>query len=203
MPERIKVSLSLLKNGSLKIFLLVVSALVLQSCYSSTAVKGTPVKDLVLEEEDSPAKQAKTQASKEEIGKMSSVKENTVFVEIEGVPEGFPLPIYQGTKIVVSDVKRGDDGSPNEFTITGESQHPDIKGVGQYYREALEKAGFVINNDQTQDMGELLASRSPESAAKMKGKLSVKLEASSPTSEASVVLMESSLEHASSLHLGL
>ena len=61
--------------------------LIFQSCYSSVAVKGTPVKELAPKREDVAARRADREAEKEAVYKLSSVKENEVFVEIEGVPE--------------------------------------------------------------------------------------------------------------------
>ncbi|MCP4683612.1 MAG: hypothetical protein GY864_14875 [Desulfobacterales bacterium] len=80
---------SLRKNigsNTLLFLLLLLPALLLQSCYSSTAVKGTPVKDL-LPKEGAAIRKRSQEIEKEELAKMSSVTENTVFMEIDGIPE--------------------------------------------------------------------------------------------------------------------
>jgi polysaccharide export outer membrane protein len=62
--------------------------LVATSCYHDTAIKGTPVKELV--EEGNPAVvkyDVMSQAKLEDIKKMSTVTENTVFSEVSGKPE--------------------------------------------------------------------------------------------------------------------
>jgi polysaccharide export outer membrane protein len=70
---------------SLLSLLLLMPALLIQSCYSSTAVKGTPVKELIKEE--TVVERHMKEAEKEEIAGMSAVKENSVFMEIDGIPE--------------------------------------------------------------------------------------------------------------------
>ena len=60
---------------------------VMQSCYSSTAVKGTPVKDLVMAEDQRVVKVIPTQEEKDEIARMSTTQGNKVFSEISGIYE--------------------------------------------------------------------------------------------------------------------
>lgn len=57
------------------------------ACYSSTAVQGTPVKNLVMAKDQRVIKRIQTQDEIEEITAMSKVSENKVFVELSGVPE--------------------------------------------------------------------------------------------------------------------
>lgn len=65
-----------------------VSAVLFQSCYSSTAVTGTPVNRInETNKEESVTKGRAAQESKEAIREMSKVRENETFAEISGVPE--------------------------------------------------------------------------------------------------------------------
>jgi polysaccharide export outer membrane protein len=57
------------------------------SCSSSTAVMGTPVKELNLTEVKGVGTEVVSRRSREEVAGLSRVKENEVFREIEGVPE--------------------------------------------------------------------------------------------------------------------
>ncbi len=63
------------------------SLLPLPACYSSTAVQGTPVKDLVIARDQRVIKRAQTQEEIDEITRMSRARENRVFTEQSGVPE--------------------------------------------------------------------------------------------------------------------
>jgi protein involved in polysaccharide export with SLBB domain len=58
----------------------------LSSCYSSTAVKGIPVKSITSQEDKSLAK-ALSQAEKKTIDAMSKTKKNDTFIDISGIPE--------------------------------------------------------------------------------------------------------------------
>lgn len=62
-------------------------ALIFQSCYSSVAVKGTPVKELAPKREEVATRRADKEAEKRTVYKLSEVNKNEVFVEIDGVPE--------------------------------------------------------------------------------------------------------------------
>jgi polysaccharide export outer membrane protein len=59
----------------------------IQSCYSSTAIKGTPVKELVITGDKTVTRNIPTQEDREEIVRMSRAKSNKVFKEISGIPE--------------------------------------------------------------------------------------------------------------------
>jgi len=73
---------------SIGILLLPVLALILQSCYSNTAVLGTPVKDLPLSERRLAARKGRLgPEEKAELKAMTQVDQNEVFEEVEGVPE--------------------------------------------------------------------------------------------------------------------
>ena len=76
--------------------------LMMQSCYSSTAVKGTPVKDLAKVRDQKIAKARSTQKDKEAIAKMTAVKRNKVFKEITNLPEYIigPLDVLEITSHV-------------------------------------------------------------------------------------------------------
>ena len=73
--------------------------LMMQACYSSTAVKGTPVKDLAEVRDQKIAKAISTQKDKEAVAKMTEAKENQVFKEISGIPEYIigPLDVLEIT----------------------------------------------------------------------------------------------------------
>ncbi|MBW1702558.1 MAG: polysaccharide export protein [Deltaproteobacteria bacterium] len=62
-------------------------ALIIQSCYSSVAVKGTPVEELALTRDEVTTRKADREAEKEAVYVLSRLKENKVFVEIAGIPE--------------------------------------------------------------------------------------------------------------------
>jgi len=59
----------------------------LQSCYSSTAVKGIPVGDMAPSREDRASKKVIEDVKRKELAAMSRVTENKVFREIDGIPE--------------------------------------------------------------------------------------------------------------------
>lgn len=59
----------------------------LPACYSSTAVRGTPVKDLALSEDQRVLARLPSLEDKDLIREMSRVKENRVFAETAGMPE--------------------------------------------------------------------------------------------------------------------
>ena len=59
----------------------------LPACYSSTAVRGTPVKDLALSEDQRVLGRLPSLEDKDLIREMSRVKENRVFAETAGMPE--------------------------------------------------------------------------------------------------------------------
>ena len=67
--------------------LCLLSVLMFQSCYSSTAVKGTPVKELVPSKEDMVNKNLQRKKERESLARMRRVTENKVFREIDGVSE--------------------------------------------------------------------------------------------------------------------
>jgi polysaccharide export outer membrane protein len=59
----------------------------ISSCSSSTAVKGTPVKELNLTEDKRVVAEVASQENKEAVAQLSRVKENEVFREIAGISE--------------------------------------------------------------------------------------------------------------------
>ena len=72
-------------------FLILLSSVILPlfflSCYSSTAVKGIPVKDLVAAEDKRIFRESAPKEDKETIISMSNIKKNESFADIEGMPE--------------------------------------------------------------------------------------------------------------------
>lgn len=77
------------RSCSLLLILLVFCGLVfsISSCSSSTAVMGTPVKELNLTEGKGVVTEVASQANREEVAQLSRVKKNEVFREIAGVSE--------------------------------------------------------------------------------------------------------------------
>src|SRR4030043_1921234 len=69
------------------ICIIFMSAFLLQACYSSTAVKGVPVKELVMAEDQRVVKKAISRQDEEAITLMSQSRSNKTFIEISGVPE--------------------------------------------------------------------------------------------------------------------
>ena len=69
------------------ICIIFMSAFLLQACYSSTAVKGVPVKELVMAEDQRVVKRATLREDNEAITLMSQSRGNKTFIEISGIPE--------------------------------------------------------------------------------------------------------------------
>jgi protein involved in polysaccharide export with SLBB domain len=69
------------------ICIIFLNALLLQACYSSTAVKGLPVKELVMAEDQRVVKKASTSENQDAIALMSQSSGNKTFIEISGIPE--------------------------------------------------------------------------------------------------------------------
>ena len=63
------------------------SAFLLQACYSSTAVKGVPVKELVMAADQRVVKKAISRQDEEAITLMGQSRGNKTFIEISGIPE--------------------------------------------------------------------------------------------------------------------
>lgn len=94
------------------LFLCLLSVFTIQSCYSSTAVKGTPIKDLAPNKEEIAARKLFEQRQRKELAVMSRVKENKTFREIDGIPEYRigPLDVLEisshvGDKVTTTTVK--------------------------------------------------------------------------------------------------
>jgi polysaccharide export outer membrane protein len=69
------------------ICIIFLSAFLLQACYSSTAVKGVPVKELVMAKDQRVVKTATLREDAEAIALMSQSRGNKTFIEISGIPE--------------------------------------------------------------------------------------------------------------------
>src|SRR4030042_4516060 len=67
--------------------LILLSAFLLQACYSSTAVKGVPVKELVMAADQRVVKKAISRQDEEAIILMGQSRGNKTFIEISGIPE--------------------------------------------------------------------------------------------------------------------
>jgi len=68
-------------------FIVLLAILLVPACYSSTAIKGTPVNELSLTVEQRRVKKFQTEKVREELARMSEAKENEVFCEIAGIAE--------------------------------------------------------------------------------------------------------------------
>ncbi|MFH1123673.1 MAG: polysaccharide biosynthesis/export family protein [Pseudomonadota bacterium] len=68
-------------------FVVLLAALLVSSCYSSTAIKGTPVNELALTVEQRRVKKFQTEKVREDLARMSEAKENQAFSEIAGIAE--------------------------------------------------------------------------------------------------------------------
>ena len=111
--------------------LILASAFLIQACYSSTAIKGTPVKDLALTKEQMVREQMVREEQREELARMSGVKENAMFMETDGVPEYRigPLDVLEinshvGDKVTTSTVTVNNSGKISYSFID------DLKVVG-------------------------------------------------------------------------
>jgi protein involved in polysaccharide export with SLBB domain len=93
--------------------LAVLSLLVIPSCYSSHAVMGTPVKDLILAGDQKVDTNGVTKTDRGALTRMGSVKENRTFTEIEGIPEYRigPLDVLKITTYI------GDKATVTEVTV--------------------------------------------------------------------------------------
>lgn len=83
----------------------------LSSCYSSTAIQGTPVNQVATIEDRVPVTRMQTEQNLEALARMSEVKENAVFETVTGIPEyrigaGDVLEIntYSGEKVSTTPV---------------------------------------------------------------------------------------------------
>lgn len=116
--QKVRKNNQALSLKSLFCFLYLIPAVfVIQSCYSTTAVKGTPVKDIAVIKEKAASKKAQREAQRNEILKMSSVRENETFVVIDGIPEYRigPLDVLEvtsriGAKYTTTTIKVGNRG---------------------------------------------------------------------------------------------
>ena len=77
----------MLKDGILSSMIALSYLFLLTSCYSSTAIKGTPVNELSLTAAQRSLKKIQTEGMKKELAKMSEVRANQVFSETSGVAE--------------------------------------------------------------------------------------------------------------------
>jgi protein involved in polysaccharide export with SLBB domain len=75
------------REKAFHISFLILFAMLIQSCYSSVAVKGMPVSDLPPSKRGEISWKVVKEREIEELARMSAVKENKVFVETDGVPE--------------------------------------------------------------------------------------------------------------------
>jgi protein involved in polysaccharide export with SLBB domain len=76
------------RNGIVfSICIIFLSAFLLQACYSSTAVRGMSVKELVMAEDQRVVKREITREDEEAITLMSRSLGNKTFIEISGIPE--------------------------------------------------------------------------------------------------------------------
>lgn len=79
--------LRLIMGNWTSLFFALPAVFILQSCYSSTAVKGVPIKDLVKARDQRIVSVTTDRGEKYDIDRLSRTEENEVFKEISGVPE--------------------------------------------------------------------------------------------------------------------
>ena len=142
-------------NRSFSLFLIFLAFCVLvfsiSSCSSSTAVMGTPVKELNLTESKSVVAEVARQGNREDLARLSSVQENKVFREIGGVPEYRigPLDVleinsYIGDKMTTTSVTVNNRGTISYSFID------DLKTAGltpsELDREITEGLSSYIRN---------------------------------------------------------
>jgi len=108
---------SLSRSSFFSVFILIPVLLMVPSCYSTTAVKGTPVKDIAIIQDKAAAKRTKLKKQRKEIIKMRDVKENETFVERNGISEYRvgPLDVLEitshiGEKAEITTIKVGNTG---------------------------------------------------------------------------------------------
>lgn len=84
-----------------------------QGCYSSTAVEGIPVKDLVMARDERVIEAGTTREDREAIAAMSECHGNKTFTEISGIPEYLigPMDVLE----IIS--HRGDDVTSTTVTV--------------------------------------------------------------------------------------
>ena len=103
------------------------------SCSSSTAVMGTPVKDLALAEDKRVVMKTPSREAKEEIAELSSVKRNKVFAEVSGISEYRigPLDVLEINSHI------GDKVSTATVTVNGRG------GISYSFIDDLQTAGLT------------------------------------------------------------
>jgi protein involved in polysaccharide export with SLBB domain len=75
------------RRGLITALLFIISAIfVISACHTSTAVKGTPINEVPLTKEQR-TKKIQTEEVRQQLAKMSRVRENDSFIEISGIPE--------------------------------------------------------------------------------------------------------------------
>ncbi|MBU2497715.1 MAG: polysaccharide biosynthesis/export family protein [Proteobacteria bacterium] len=75
------------KDGVLSSMIVLSAIFLLTSCYSSTAIKGTPVNELSLTAAQRSLKKIQTEGMRKQLAKMSEVRANEVFSETSGLAE--------------------------------------------------------------------------------------------------------------------
>lgn len=101
----------ILSSRFTRLLLPLVLTLISMSCYSSVAVKGTPVKQLAITKGEAVSMEIAKKEEIQELYKLSKVKENKVFKLVKGMPEYRigPLDVLQintrvGERVTTTDV---------------------------------------------------------------------------------------------------
>ncbi len=176
---------------SFVLLLAMLTALTLQACYSSVAVKGTPVKDVAPTMAQLKARKAVDKEKKETLARLSSIKENKVFKEIEGVPEYRvgPLDVLEisshvGDKVNTETVTVNSRGKisfsfVDNLGVAGltpsEIDDALTKSLAQYIRNP--RINILVkefNSKSAMVMGELASLRSGTYGQAMSGKIQLK-----------------------------
>ncbi len=130
---------------NLFLLLCLLAVLATQSCYSSTAVKGTPVKDLAPSRDEVKAREASLDEQREELARMSRVKENSTFKEINGIAEYRIGPLDE---LEISS-RVGDKVTTSSVTINSRGR------ISYSFIDDLEAAGLTPSQLDEQLTGKL------------------------------------------------
>ena len=123
------------RSYSLLLILLMSCSLVLSiaSCSSSTAIKGTPVKELNLAKGERVVAEVSSEGNREAIARLSRVKENEVFREIAGVSE------YRIGPLDVLEINSYIGDKMSTMTVTVNSRG----AISYSFLDDLKAAGFT------------------------------------------------------------
>lgn len=111
----------------------ILSIFILQSCYSSTAVKGIPVRDLVIAQDERVVRSIWGKRDREDIARLSEVKENKSFATISGIPEYRVGPL----DVLEINSHKGDTATSTTVTVDNRGR------ISYSFIDDLEVAGLA------------------------------------------------------------